>query len=239
MKLSKSKVNSFLKCRREFRYRYIDKVEEEPNEAMALGTDVHDIAEQFIKTGGISSDNYRKKLQELADKQGSQYDLSVHLDNLADFFEDVFQNEKMHYEVFSCEDYLYDEEHDFSGLIDLAVRDENNDIIIIDYKTGKPGSIKKYRLELAYYKMLLESQYPNVEIISAGIFFTKDGKARFLNFVECQDKGAFCTEKDCQAATDLLDFVRKEIEAQRFHPNKQFLCKYCTFQTLCEEEGGF
>lgn len=239
MRLSKSKVNSFLKCRREFKYRYIDKIEEEPNDAMALGTDVHEIAEQFIKTGGISSDNYREKLQELADKQESKYDLKLHLDHLANFFEDIFQNKQMHYEVFSVEDYLYDEEHDFSGLCDLVVRDENGDIIIIDYKTGKSGSIKKYRLELCYYKMLLESKYPNIDIISAGIFFTKDGKARFLNFVECQDKGAFCTDKDCQAAIDLLDFVRKEIGAYRLQPNRQFLCKYCNFQTKCQDDGGF
>ena len=145
----------------------------------------------------------------------------------------------MHYEVFSVEDYLYDEEHDFSGLCDLVVRDENDDIIIIDYKTGKSGSIKKYRLELCYYKMLLESKYPNIDIISAGIFFTKDGKARFLNFVECQDKGAFCTDKDCQAAIDLLDFIRKEIDAYRLQPNRQFLCKYCNFQTKCQDDGGF
>ena len=170
MRLSKSKVNSFLKCRREFKYRYIDEIDEEPNDAMALGTDVHELAEQFIKTGGISSEDYRQTLQELADKQDSKYDLKIHLDHLADFFEDVFQNEKMHYEVFSVEDYLYDEEHDFSGLCDLVVRDENNDIIIIDYKTGKSNSIKKYRLELVYYKMLIESKYPNVNIISAGIF---------------------------------------------------------------------
>lgn len=239
MRLSKSKVNSFLKCRREFKYRYIDKIEEEPNDAMALGTDVHEIAENFIKTGGIHSDNYREKLQELANEQQSKYDLEVHLNHLAEFFKSIFKNDVMSYEVFSVEDYLYDEKHDFSGLCDLVVRDENDDIIIIDYKTGKPGSIKKYRLELCYYKMLLESKYPNVDIISAGIFFTKDGKARFLNFVECQDKGAFCTDKDCQASIDLLDFIRSEIDAGRLQPNKQFLCKYCTFQKRCEEEGGF
>lgn len=239
MKLSKSKVNSFLKCRREFKYRYIDKIEEEPNDAMQLGIDVHQIAEDFIKKGGIHSDNYREKLQELADEYGSTYDLKIHLDNLAIFFEDVFQNEKMHYEVFSVEDYIHDKEHDFSGLADLVVRDENNDVIIIDYKTGKSGSIKKYRLELLYYKILLESKYPNIDIISAGIFFTKDGGARFLNFVECQDKGAYCTEKDYKAALDLLDFVRKEINAERFQPTEQYLCKYCAFKDRCEAEGGF
>lgn len=239
MKLSKSAVNEFLKCRRAFRYGYVDKIKQEPNEYMQLGTDVHEIAERFVKNGGISSENYRERLDEIAKDVGSEFDLKIHLDHLANFFEDVFQHEKMHYEVFSCEEYLLDEKHNFSGLCDLVVRDENNDIIIIDYKTGKSGSIKKYRLELCYYKMLLESKYPNIDIISAGIFFTKDGKARFINFVECQDKGAFCTEKDCEAAVDLLDFIREEVKANRLQPTKQYVCKYCGYKELCEKEGGF
>lgn len=239
MRLSKSKVNSFLKCRREFKYQYIDEIEQEPNDAMQLGTDVHQIAEDFIKKGGIGSEDYRQKLQELADAYGSQYDLKIHLDHLSEFFNDIFKNGDMHYQVFSSEEYLYDKEHDMSGLADLVVRDENNDIVIIDYKTGKSNSIKKYRLELCYYKMLLESKYPNINIIAAGIFFTKDGKARFLNFAEDVDKGAYCTDKDCQAAIDLLDFIRKEIDAGRLGPNRQFLCKYCSYQTICERDGGF
>ena len=239
MKLSKSAVNSFLKCRREFKYAYIDKIEQQPNDAMQLGTDLHEIAERFVKNGGISSENYRAKLDEISNEINSQYDLTIHLNHLAEFFEEVFHNIDMKYEVFCAEEYLYDEKYNFSGLCDLVVRDENNDIIIIDYKTGRSGSIKKYRLELCYYKMLIESKYPNVEVISAGIFFTKDGKFRFINFVECQEKGAFCTEKDCQSALDLLDFIREEVEQNRLYPTKQFLCKYCGYQDKCEADGGF
>lgn len=239
MKLSKSAVNSFLKCRREFKYQYIDKIEQPPNEFMQLGLDVHEIAERFVKNGGISSDNYRQKLDELAEEIGSEFDLTIHLNHLAEFFEEIFHNPDMRYEVFSCEEYLLDDEHNFSGLCDLAVRDENDDVIIIDYKTGRSGSIKKYRLELMYYRMMLESKYPNIDIISAGIFFTKDGKFRFINFVECQEKGAFCTQKDYQASLDLLDFIREEIKEQRFQPNKQYLCKYCGYKERCEADGGF
>lgn len=239
MKLSKSAVNSFLKCRREFKYQYIDELPYEANEYMQLGTDVHKIAEDFIKTGGIYSDDYRQKLQDLADEYNSDFDLDIHLNHLAEFFEDVFLNDAMHYDVFCAEEYLFDEEHNFSGLCDLVVKDENNDLIIIDYKTGRSGSIKKYRLELTYYKMLLESKYPNVDIISAGILFTKDGKTRFINFVETQDKGAFITDRDYQASLDLLDFIRNEVKAGRLYPNRQFLCKYCSYQDICEKEGGF
>lgn len=239
MKLSKSKVDTFLQCRRQFRYQYIDNVEQVPNDAMKLGTDVHQIAEDFVKKGGIYTENYRETLQKLADDLNSDYDLKIHLDNLAVFFEDIFQNEEMHYEVFCCEEYLYDEEHNFSGLADLVVKDENDDIIIIDYKTGRSGSIKKYRLQLCYYRMLLESKYPNVNIISAGIYFTKDGKYKFLNFAEDVDKGAYCTQKDYDATINLLDFIRDEVKHERLQPNKSFLCRYCSYKALCDNEGGF
>ena len=86
MKLSKSSVNSFLQCRRAFKYRYIDKLPDKANDYMKLGIDVHSVAEHFVKDGGISSDNYREKLQEIAKKIDSDYDLDIHLDNLAIFF---------------------------------------------------------------------------------------------------------------------------------------------------------
>lgn len=239
MRLSKSKVNSFIKCRREFKYNYIDKIPQKPNDFMQLGIDVHQIAENFIKQGGISSDNYRKKLQQLADDYNSQYDLSIHLDNLSFFFEELFHDETMRYEVFSSEEYLYDEEHDFSGLADLVVRDENDDCFIIDYKTGKSSAITKYRYELCYYKMLLESKYPNINILGAGIFFTKDGKSRFLVFNDDADKGAYCTKEDYQSAIKYLDFIRQEINEGRLGPQRQYNCKYCQYQQICKEDGGF
>ena len=90
MKLSKSAVNSFLKCRREFKYQYIDERPQTTNEHMQLGLDIHQIAENFVKQGGIYSDDYRQTLQDLADAYNSEFDLDVHLDNLAKFFEDVF-----------------------------------------------------------------------------------------------------------------------------------------------------
>jgi len=52
MRLSKSKINTYLKCPREFKYRYIDEIETPPNEYMALGSDVHLIAENYAKIYG-------------------------------------------------------------------------------------------------------------------------------------------------------------------------------------------
>ena len=52
MKLSKSKINTYLKCPQEFKFRYIDEIEVEPNKYMALGSDVHSIAEKFTEEFG-------------------------------------------------------------------------------------------------------------------------------------------------------------------------------------------
>ena len=136
--------------------------------------------------------NYEQMFNQLMDiyrASDSEFELEEHLQNLANFFDEVFRDENEPYYLFSAEEYIYDKKHNFSGLADLIVEDPDGDLIIIDYKTGKPSPISKYLLELTYYKMLVNSKYPNRKVISAGIFFTKDGSMKFANFCEKQKKG--------------------------------------------------
>ena len=239
MRLSKSSINSFLKCRREFKYQYIDEIQNEPNEAMQLGTAVHEIAEAFVDNIDMNGDFYQQ-MDAIYQSYDTDFDLSKHLLNLSIFFDLLFHDEDTvgGYKIFSTEEYIHDKEHDFSGLADLVLEDEDGNLIVIDYKTGKARSIKKYRLELCYYKMLIEYKYPDKEVTTAGIVFTKDAGMRFLNFKEEQNKGSYVTQEDYEAAIKLIDFVRKEIDENRFYPQPQFLCKYCSYQERCQEEGG-
>lgn len=238
MKLSKSAVNSFLKCRREFKYMYIDKLEQQPNEFMRLGTDVHNIAETFIKNIDMDGDFY-EQLIKIYNESGSEFNLKTHLFNLARFYDEVFHDEEETYTVFSAEEYLYNEDINFSGLCDLILEDEFGDLIIIDYKTGKSKPIRNYRLELTYYKLLVEKEFPNKKVISAGIVFTKDGGMKFVNFCESQKKGSFVTHADEEATIELLKFIREEIKEENFYAERQFLCDYCAYKEVCEKEGGF
>lgn len=238
MKLSKSAVNSFLKCRREFMLSYIDGIKQETNEYMLRGTDVHNIAETFVKEFDRDEDFF-EKLMSIYTSMDSKFELKTHLYHLAEFFEEVFCDEEEPYKIFSAEEYIYDEEHNFSGLADLIVENEDGDLIIIDYKTSKTNPIKKYLLELTYYKMLVNYKYPDKNVISAGIFFTKDGGMKFTNFCEEQPKGSFVTQEDEQAAIDLLDFIRQEVKENNLYPERQFLCQYCGYKDICEDMGGF
>ena len=157
MKLSKSKVNSYLKCPLEFKFQYIDEIEMPQNKYMALGSDVHLIAEKFTEKFGdeINDIDIRNELLKIAYDLEIGYDLSEHIDNLGLFFNEVFV--KNNYKLYSNEEYLLDEKNRFSGICDIILEDENGGLVVIDYKTSKSSSFSKYRLELCYYKLLVEN----------------------------------------------------------------------------------
>lgn len=153
MKLSKSKINSYLKCPLEFKLQYIDEIECKPNKYMILGSDVHEIAETFAEKFGDELDNVDidNELTRIA-YDLNLYDLDDHVENLGSFFREMFVEND--YKLFSQEEYLLDETHRFSGICDIILEDENGDLVVIDYKTGNSNSFSRYRRELCYYKLL-------------------------------------------------------------------------------------
>ena len=203
MKLSKSKINSYLKCPLEFKFQYIDEIETPPNKYMALGSDVHLIAETFTDKfqDELENVNIKNELLKIANDLEIGYDLSNHIDNLSLFFKDVF--------------------------ID-------NDYKVIDYKTGNSNSFSKYRLELCYYKLLVENVYEK-NVSSVGVFFTKNGRLRLLDICDIDNKRKYLHSSEINEAIETMHHVRKEINNGNFPARKQFLCKYCTYKHLCGE----
>lgn len=235
MKLSKSKINTYLKCPREFKYRYIDEIEVEPNEYMELGTNVHLIAETYAKIyGNNPQENPRYYLDLIARQEKIDInEIDIHLDSLASFFNRAFiEND---YKLFSQEEYLTDEKHNFSGITDIILETQNGDLIVIDYKTGSSSSFSKCRLELGYYKMLVESNYDK-NVIAAGIFFTKDNKLRLLYFEDEENKRKYICNRELEEGLNTLYEVRKNINDKKFPRNEQFLCRYCTYSDICYKD---
>lgn len=245
MKLSKSAVNSYLKCPREFKYQYIDKIKNEPNKYMRFGTYIHEAAErvvdqiQVLRKCELDEDGMKEICLSCYDEfsEFDEEELDLHMDNLCNFMVETFVNNN--YKVFSTEEYILDTDYNLSGLADLVLENENGDLVVIDYKTGKSGSIKKYRLELCYYKRLIEFKYPDKTVVTAGIFFTKDNGYRFVNFTEEQEKGAYITKEDYDSALELLGYIRKQVEEENFEPERQYICQYCSYKDLCKKDGGF
>ena len=101
MKLSKSKINSYLKCPLEFKFQYIDEIEVEPNKYMVLGSDVHSVAETFADRFGdeLEKVNIQNELVKIANDLEMGPDIADHVDNLGLFFKEVFVDND--YQLFS------------------------------------------------------------------------------------------------------------------------------------------
>ena len=232
MKLSKSKINTYLKCPLEFKFQYIDEIEAEPNKYMVLGSDVHSVAETFADKFGDELDevNINNELIKIMNDLDIGYDIIEHVDNLSLFFKEVFVDND--YKLFSQEEYLLDEENRFSGICDIILEDENGDLVVIDYKTSSSNSFHKYRRELCYYKLLVENVY-NRDVSSVGIFFTRNGRLRLLDVCDEDNKRKYLNDAEISQAVDTLHYVRKQINNENFPAKRQFLCKYCTYRHIC------
>ena len=233
MKLSKSKVNSYLKCPLEFKFQYIDEIEVPQNRYMALGSDVHSIAEKFTEKFGdeLENVNTHNELLKIAHELDIGYDLTAHIDNLASFFDEMFVEND--YKLFSNEEYLLDEENRFSGICDIILEDDDGNLVVIDYKTSKSSSFSKYRLELCYYKLLVENVYKK-DVSNVGVFFTKNGRLRLLDVCNEENKRKYLNQNEIDDAITTLHKVRDGINNEIFPARKQFLCKYCTYRHICE-----
>ena len=232
MKLSKSKINTYLKCPLEFKFQYIDEIEVEPNVYMQIGTNVHLIAEKFSEKFGDELDgvDIENELVKIAFEE-NLYDLDNHIENLATFFREVFVESD--YKLFSQEEYLLDETHRFSGICDIILEDENGDLVVVDYKTGNSNSFSKYRRELCYYKLLVENVCER-DVSSVGIFFTKNGRLRLLDVCDEENKRKFLHSREIDDAIDTFYHVRNEVNKGNFYAKPQFLCKFCTYKDICD-----
>lgn len=233
MKLSKSKVNTYLKCPLEFKFQYIDEVEVPQNKYMALGSEIHLIAAKFAKKFGDNLKNIDidKELLKIVHEENIRYNLTPHVDNLSSFFEKVFVEND--FKLYSQEEYLLDEENRFSGICDIILEDENGKLIVIDYKTSNSSSFSKYRRELCYYKLLVENVCRK-PVSRVGVFFTKNGRLRLLDISDEENKRKYLNYKEINEAIQTLHEVRNNINNEKFPAKKQFLCKYCTYKHLCD-----
>lgn len=233
MKLSKSKVNTYLKCPLEFKFQYIDEIEVPQNKYMALGSDVHLVAEKFAEKFGDDLDdiNIDNELLKIAHDEDIGYDLTEHLDNLGSFFKRIFVENK--YKLFSQEEYLIDEDHRFSGICDIILEDENGELIVIDYKTSKSSSFSKYRRELCYYKLLVENVYGKT-VSQVGVYFTKNDKLRLLEICDEENKRKYLNEDEIKEAVETMYKVRREINNENFPAKRQYLCRFCTYRHICK-----
>ena len=228
MKLSKTKINTYLRCPFQFRLKYIDEIEGEANKYMILGRKVHKVAEIFLKEfkDNLSQINIDYELRKI--ENNLNYELTYHIDNLSKFFKIV----ESKYKVIGIEKELVSDELNLTGICDVILENSEGNLIIIDYKTGNSNSFSKHRLELCYYKLLVEEYY-NRKVSHVGVFFTKNGRLRLLEIDDNPSIRKYLQPIEIQNAIEIMNDIELKINREEFSPNKQYTCRFCEYYDFC------
>lgn len=128
---------------------------------------------------------------------------------------------------------FFDDNAYFRGVIDLILHLNNDDILIIDHKTGGSGEygIRNYEFQLDVYKPLYHFGVENVKGAQAGIHFIKSGDIVTSSYSSLDDVVSTIPKK--------IDFfietaIDKVLEKGYFYYERQNLCKYCDFKEMCK-----
>lgn len=244
-RLSKSKINTYLQCPRKYKFDVdapYDREEPEEGTPLRIGLDVHELFEWYYKQPEAREikEPYDVSMWKVFSKHPKAVDYVDFIDNFIEFNKVLIEERGVpEYLPIEIETKLHDSDLNFTGIID-AIYESNDGLVLIDYKTGKPRSIREYRLELVLYKILYEKVIGK-EIRYIGVYFPKTDTFRVAKALrpgeEPPDKGAYVTIEDEMMAMATMDEVRDRIEEGFFPADPGFLCNYCDYINECKLEG--
>ncbi|HMK63130.1 MAG TPA: PD-(D/E)XK nuclease family protein [Acidimicrobiales bacterium] len=248
--LSPSKVSAFRSCALAFRFSAIDHLEEPPSPHAAKGTVVHRALERLFwrhDAGDRTAEVARAELQEAWQELQSTQELvglGLDADEQRAFLADAAAlvdgylrlEDPRRVTVMGVE--LTLEAHIdgllLRGIIDRLDVDDQGELVVVDYKTGRVPSVNQEQQRLAgvqFYALLCEE-----------VLGRRPAKVRLLHLRE-----PVCIEADPsdQAIAGLRrrtaaiwSAIERACQAEDFRPHPSALCGWCSFKALCPAFGG-
>jgi len=238
-KLSATRLKTFLTCKRKYYHKYVQKIKqhEVPKDMppeYKIGLDVHEALKELYskKDSYESSELLKKDLYKELDKatgksEFEKYLIEIQKRNLAKFCEIEISRFEDNWSVHRCEETL---ECRYSGItltgqID-RVDKRNNEIFVLDYKTGKyPIYTAKnvheatdFQLEFYY---LLAGGFGNV--VGCGYYDLKESKIIQESFLE---------EKLAVLQSTIKDLLNiEEVNFEMCEDEKN--CLFCEYKIMC------
>lgn len=124
----------------------------------------------------------------------------------------------------------YDPDLHFIGIIDRAEQmPGESGYRVIDYKTGRPSTLKKYLSELALYQLLFE-KVTGEPVYEVGVYFSEIGKERRIEL----------DQDDFDGALNELRLIRENIAAEHFPRKRSYICdRFCDHKQVCDLDLDF
>lgn len=201
LRLSKSKLQLMDDCSWKFNLRYNYQLKERPTPFSFygdMGTAFHKDAENYFKGIEMKTGDYEDRFW----------------DNFIKFVENVLKAKAKGDRKYICpvlsEEKIYDKELNFTGIVDAVfVNPDDDEYIIMDWKTGKMKDHDDIREELACYKLVIDrSKKLDKPIKYWAMFFVKTGD---LFFEEARPELCVKMEEKIHATRDRItkeDFMR-------------------------------
>ncbi|MBF8983982.1 PD-(D/E)XK nuclease family protein [Lutibacter sp. B2] len=233
--LSNTSMRAFLDCKQKFKYNYIDKVytDKSPsNKYLSFGTSIHATLAQFNKITDIKHRTldhlttlYKKNwVRDGYDsiEEERVFDLRG-IDMLTNYFNNPLDTSKQNYLIEKMIKYPINDQFTLCGKIDKLFVNSNNQIELLDYKTGKNISPID-TLQNAIYLLLsrhILGRYPDM-VSFYHLSHNKKISQKITNSI---------VEESIEIVSDLYEQVSKETH---FPNNKDIYCKEnCAHYTTC------
>jgi len=215
---------TYLMCPRQFKFKYIQYLPQKKNKYMKAGIEVHDILDKFFDKIDIYKPDFFGTMKQVA---GDMYlEHQQYLDNFIKYESQRWESlkNKMWYKPMRKEKKIF--EKDFNAIIDRVDYIPDNGFFLIDYKTGNFYKKKweEARFELTFYAYLFARKYHR-PIWKIGIMALKTGKM----FEEELTKAHY------DEMFRIVEWVKKRIENQEYHPKPGSMCYWCDYREICEE----
>jgi len=232
--ISESKSKTYAECHLKYKYRYINRFEEEAGNADALhfGSYIHRILELGVDASSVDA------LRIIADQERNNYSfpdsmlkkVDKCLTNFFEFNKNLSETvaTEMVYEV------VYDQEKDIklNGIIDRIVKGKDGSYLIIDYKTSKRElsnvDLFQDRQLQGYAYAIHKMMKVPIDKIVAAHFYPLTGNFVHVKFFPNQIK-QYLNEKVKQVWEIRIK------KTDEFKPIRNNFCNWCGYKKLCPE----
>lgn len=250
IKLSASRIKTYLTCPRQFRYRYVDGLPTVLTGALAFGKVIHQVIHDLHQWSIYSNEplheeialsNFARLWEQTIDEQKPEFksdDEMIEYAKLAELI--LFGYIEAHRDKaqpflmeFPFEIELHDEHygHNYSlrGIIDRI--DQTDDgLIVVDFKSGKrKPSLRDLAGDVQF----------SVYAFASGYIFGQE--VRELVLYHLRDQTSLVTsrkpEQIRQLTNSLMPHVVRGIADSKFAPHLGYWCNFCEFKARCLAEG--
>lgn len=189
---------------------------------------IEHINKSFLQKQKIFSDNYIKNLVKNIYKF-QNIDLDNNVERIIDIVKKYIKDEKDNFKYIKkveASEFRVEDNYILYGQIDLILEDEN-EIKIIDFKTGKYNEIEfssNYRQQLSLYKLLLQKKYD--KDIKTYLYYLEEDNPK---------KEILIDDEDLKEDLENINKTTQDILDKKFPkiPYNQNICGLCEFKNYC------